>query len=88
MFACASALAGGFKSVLWWRCSKRERVEVFISDLALVLVTGSLYRLGAAHGWLWLAATYGIPYLVVNHFLVRQRPNICTHCLFSFRVPG
>lgn len=50
--------------------SKRERVEVFVSDLALLLVSGGLYKLGAAYGWTWLLATYGVPYLVVNHFLV------------------
>ena len=52
-------------------CSKRERVEVFVSDLALLLVTSGLYKLGATFGWTWLLCTYGIPYLVVNHFLVR-----------------
>ena len=52
-------------------CSKRERVEVFVSDLALLLVTSGLYKLGTTFGWTWLLCTYGIPYLVVNHFLVR-----------------
>ena len=51
-------------------CSKRERVEVFASDLALLLVSGGLYKLGVAYGWTWLLATYFMPYLVVNHFLV------------------
>ncbi len=44
---------------------------MFVSDLALLLVTSGLYKLGATFGWTWLLCTYGMPYLVVNHFLVR-----------------
>ena len=55
-------------------CSKRERVEVFVSDLALLLVTSGLYKLGSTFGWTWLLCTYGIPYLIVNHYLVRPHP--------------
>jgi omega-6 fatty acid desaturase / acyl-lipid omega-6 desaturase (Delta-12 desaturase) len=50
--------------------SKRERVEIAISDAALV---GVLYGLGAlarSFGWAWLIKSYVIPYLVVNHWLV------------------
>jgi omega-6 fatty acid desaturase (delta-12 desaturase) len=50
--------------------SKRERVEVFISDLALVVFGGILWRAAQAYGWAWLTCVYIIPYLVVNHWLV------------------
>lgn len=50
--------------------SKRERLEVAISDLALVAVMGGLYSLAQSFGWLWLLKVYIIPYLVVNHWLV------------------
>lgn len=50
--------------------TKRERVEVFISDLALAVVGGALWRAGNSFGWGWLACTYIIPYLIVNWHLV------------------
>lgn len=46
-------------------------VQVLLSDVALAVVTGALWRAGQASGWWWLMCTYGIPYLVVNHWLVR-----------------
>ena len=46
---------------------------MFVSDLALLMVTSGLYKLGSTFGWTWLLCTYGIPYLVVNHYLVRPR---------------
>ena len=50
--------------------SKRERVEVAVSDAALVAVLAGLWRLGATMGWGWLAKTYFAPYLIVNFWLV------------------
>lgn len=48
--------------------------QVLISDVALAVVGSALWRSGSTHGWGWLACTYGIPYLIVNHWLVRPRP--------------
>ncbi|GFR52743.1 hypothetical protein Agub_g15354 [Astrephomene gubernaculifera] len=50
--------------------TKKERVEVFISDVALAAVLAGLVALGRACGFVWLLKTYGIPYLIVNHWLV------------------
>lgn len=50
--------------------SKRERAEVLISDVALVVFSSALWKAGQAYGFGWLLCTYGIPYLVVNHWLV------------------
>ena len=45
-------------------------MQVAISDLAVVTVLGGLYSLAQTLGWVWLLKTYGMPYLVVNHWLV------------------
>lgn len=50
--------------------SKRERIEVVISDLALVAVLSGLSVLGRTMGWAWLVKTYVVPYLIVNMWLV------------------
>ena len=50
--------------------SKRERVEILLSDLGLLGVLSVLGYLGTTHGWLWLTRVYIVPYLVVNHWLV------------------
>lgn len=50
--------------------SKRERIEVVISDAALAVVLYGLYNLALAFGWPWLIKTYIAPYLVVNFWLV------------------
>jgi len=50
--------------------SKRERVEVVISDLAIGVVLWGLYILSQSFGWPWLIKTYVIPYLFVNFWLV------------------
>lgn len=50
--------------------SKRERIEVFLSDLGLLGMLSVLGYLGATQGWWWLTRVYIIPYLVVNHWLV------------------
>ncbi|PNH08865.1 Omega-6 fatty acid desaturase, endoplasmic reticulum [Tetrabaena socialis] len=52
--------------------TKRERIEVLISDLALVAVAAGLALLGRSFGFVWLLKTYLIPYIVVNHWLVRR----------------
>lgn len=44
--------------------------QVLISDLALVVFGGVLWRAAQAHGWAWLTCVYIIPYLLVNHWLV------------------
>lgn len=41
-------------------------LQVFISDLALVVFGGILWRAGQAYGWAWLTCVYIIPYLVVR----------------------
>lgn len=51
-------------------CSKSERVEVLISDIALAAVMYGLALLGRSFGWGWLVCTYGIPLLIVNGWLV------------------
>ena len=50
--------------------SKRQRVEIVVSDAALALVTYGLYLAGEAMGWGWMAKTYIVPYLIVNFWLV------------------
>lgn len=45
---------------------------MLISDIALAVVGGILWRTGQSFGWGWLACVYIIPYLVVNHWLVRR----------------
>jgi omega-6 fatty acid desaturase (delta-12 desaturase) len=50
--------------------SKRERLEVAVSDAALAAVVGVLAHVGNSFGWVWLLKTYGIPYLIVNFWLV------------------
>ncbi|KAG7668398.1 hypothetical protein Ndes2526B_g00882 [Nannochloris sp. 'desiccata'] len=50
--------------------SKRERVEVAISDAALIAVMYGLTAAGNTWGWAWLIKSYGIPYLIVNFWLV------------------
>ncbi|PRW57598.1 fatty acid delta-12 [Chlorella sorokiniana] len=50
--------------------SKRERIEVAISDVALVAVLYGLRQLAGAMGWAWLLKTYIVPYMIVNFWLV------------------
>ncbi|KIZ00153.1 omega-6 fatty acid desaturase (delta-12desaturase) [Monoraphidium neglectum] len=50
--------------------TKRERIEVAVSDAALAVVIYGLYNLGLTFGWPWLVKTYVVPYLVVNFWLV------------------
>lgn len=50
--------------------SKRERMEVVVSDAALVGVVSVLGYLGRTYGGAWLVKTYVVPYLIVNMWLV------------------
>lgn len=50
--------------------SKRERLEIVVSDIALAVAIFALGWLGRSLGWVWLIKTYVIPYLLVNHWLV------------------
>jgi len=50
--------------------SKRERLEIVISDAALIAVVGGLTGLAQSFGWLWLLKVYVVPYLIVNSWLV------------------
>ncbi len=50
--------------------SKRQRLEIVVSDVALAVVMCGLYVAGEAMGWVWMAKTYVVPYLIVNFWLV------------------
>jgi omega-6 fatty acid desaturase / acyl-lipid omega-6 desaturase (Delta-12 desaturase) len=50
--------------------SKRERIEVLVSDAGLLAMCAALYATSAYMGWAWLLRMYGIPYLIVNFWLV------------------
>lgn len=50
--------------------SKRQRLEIVVSDAALAVVMYGLYLAGEAMGWAWLARVYIVPYLIVNFWLV------------------
>jgi omega-6 fatty acid desaturase / acyl-lipid omega-6 desaturase (Delta-12 desaturase) len=47
-----------------------QRVGVVIGDIALIVVVATLYQIGATMGFGWLALRYGVPYLIVNFWLV------------------
>ena len=50
--------------------NKRERFQVFLSDVSLVGVAIYLYKLASRHGLPWLVQVYGVPLMIVNGFLV------------------
>lgn len=50
--------------------SKRERIEVAVTDAALVGVLYGLGWLAKTMGWAWLVKVYVVPYLIVNFWLV------------------
>lgn len=50
--------------------SKRERKEIVVSNAALLAVASALVWAGRAWGWGWLLRSYGVPYLMVNAWLV------------------
>eukprot|EP00877_Chromochloris_zofingiensis_P014202 jgi/Chrzof1/9035/Cz03g33220.t1_FAD2A[v5.2] len=50
--------------------SKRERMEVLISDASILAVGFGLYQAALAFGWPWLVKHYIMPYVCVNFWLV------------------
>nr|WPH61288.1 fatty acid desaturase 2 [Bougainvillea sp.] len=50
--------------------SDRERLQIYVSDAAVLAVTYGLYHLTVAKGLLWVLGVYGVPLLVVNAYLV------------------
>nr|ACH43025.1 omega-6 fatty acid desaturase [Glycine max] len=50
--------------------SNRERLLIYVSDVALFSVTYLLYRVATMKGLVWLLCVYGVPLLIVNGFLV------------------
>lgn len=50
--------------------SKNQKWDVIVSDLALVITVAALGYLGSQYGFGWLAMVYGVPYLIVNFWLV------------------
>ncbi|KAK9668669.1 hypothetical protein RND81_13G076800 [Saponaria officinalis] len=50
--------------------SDRERVQIFVSDVGILVVSYGLYKVAMATGVSWLLRVYGGPLIVVNGFLV------------------
>ncbi|CAK8543352.1 unnamed protein product [Lathyrus sativus] len=50
--------------------SDRERLQIYVSDAAILAVCFGLYHLALAKGLAWVVCVYGVPLLVVNGFLV------------------
>jgi len=50
--------------------TERERNQVRLSDLTLILVVSAFTWLSYHYGFLWFLKTYGVPYLITNLFLV------------------
>ncbi len=50
--------------------SGRERYQILLTDIGLLVVSYGLYNLGAAKGFAWLFAIYGVPLVIVYGFLV------------------
>ncbi|XP_047327484.1 delta(12)-fatty-acid desaturase FAD2-like [Impatiens glandulifera] len=50
--------------------SKRERFQIFLSDMGFLSVGFLLYRLALSRGIAWVMCVYGGPLLVVNGYLV------------------
>lgn len=48
----------------------RERVQVAASDAGLIGAGLALFKLSRAFGAAWVAKTYGVPYMIVNFWLV------------------
>ncbi|THH32541.1 hypothetical protein EUX98_g1641 [Antrodiella citrinella] len=49
---------------------KEQRLSIFISDIALVVMSSILYRLTSIYGWQAFVAYYFIPYMLCNHWIV------------------
>ncbi|KAK7357832.1 hypothetical protein VNO80_17129 [Phaseolus coccineus] len=50
--------------------SDRERLLIYVSDVTLLCVTYFLYLVATVRGLVWLVCVYGVPWLIVNGFLV------------------
>nr|AIB55752.1 delta-12 fatty acid desaturase [Fragaria x ananassa]QUE41923.1 omega-6 fatty acid desaturase endoplasmic reticulum isozyme 2 [Fragaria x ananassa] len=50
--------------------SDRESLQIYISDLGILVTASVLYRLAMAKGLTWLVRVYGVPLLITNGFLV------------------
>ncbi|XP_062017651.1 delta(12)-acyl-lipid-desaturase-like [Rosa rugosa] len=50
--------------------SDRETVQIYISDLGILVTASVLYRIAMAKGLAWLVCVYGVPLLITNGFLV------------------
>ncbi|KAK8520543.1 hypothetical protein V6N13_031012 [Hibiscus sabdariffa] len=50
--------------------SRRERLQIYISDAGVFAVVYVLYCIAATKGLAWLLCIYGVPLLIVNGFLV------------------
>jgi len=50
--------------------SDKERIQVLVSDMGLIIALGFLWKLSSMFSFLWMAKMYGIPYLITNFFLV------------------
>ncbi|KAL8245532.1 hypothetical protein R6Q59_011792 [Mikania micrantha] len=48
----------------------RERLQIWVSDIGLIIVSYVLYQVAIAKGLVWLVCVYGVPLLIVNAFLV------------------
>ncbi|XP_014511999.1 omega-6 fatty acid desaturase, endoplasmic reticulum isozyme 1 [Vigna radiata var. radiata] len=50
--------------------SDSERLLIYVSDVSLFCVAFFLYRIATLRGLVWLVCVYGVPWLIVNGFLV------------------
>ncbi|KVH90867.1 Fatty acid desaturase, type 1 [Cynara cardunculus var. scolymus] len=50
--------------------TSRERLQIWISDVGIIVVSYILYRMVLSKSLIWLACIYGVPLLIVNGFLV------------------
>ncbi|XP_047316725.1 delta(12) acyl-lipid conjugase (11E,13E-forming)-like isoform X1 [Impatiens glandulifera] len=50
--------------------NNRERLQIYVSDAGLMVAYFVLYKIAAVKGIVWLACVYGVPYLILNAFIV------------------
>jgi omega-6 fatty acid desaturase (delta-12 desaturase) len=50
--------------------SKKERLQILVSDIALLAVAYALFLLASDYGFSWVIKVYAIPLLIANAFLV------------------
>ncbi|XP_027063286.1 delta(12)-acyl-lipid-desaturase-like [Coffea arabica] len=48
----------------------RERLQIYISDVGVIVTTHQLYRVALAKGLGWLICIYGLPWLILNGIIV------------------